>query len=84
MSGEHPPSPPLFCEIKLDLICMLLRCKSVSQENLNCSHNLPPSQDVNLSDLENLVLQLPALFILIGDCNAPFASLPPPPALTIG
>ena len=34
-----------------------------------CNVYLPPSQNVNISDLEHLVLQLPAPFVLTGDCN---------------
>ena len=35
-----------------------------------CNVYLPPSLDVNFSDLEHLIEQLPAPFVLIGDFNA--------------
>ena len=35
-----------------------------------CNIYLPPSLDVNFSDLEHLIEQLPAPFVLVGDLNA--------------
>ena len=35
-----------------------------------CNVYLPPSLDVNFSDLEQLIEQLPAPFVLVGDFNA--------------
>ena len=35
-----------------------------------CNLYLPPSLDVNFSDLEHLVKQLPAPFVIVGDFNA--------------
>ena len=35
-----------------------------------CNIYLPPSLDVNFSDLEHLIQQLPAPFVLVGDLNA--------------
>ena len=35
-----------------------------------CNIYLPPSLDVNFSDLDHLIQQLPAPFVLVGDLNA--------------
>ena len=35
-----------------------------------CNVYLPPSLDVNFSDLEHLIEQLPAPLVLVGDFNA--------------
>ena len=35
-----------------------------------CNIYLPPSLDLNFSDLEHLIEQLPAPFVLVGDFNA--------------
>ena len=35
-----------------------------------CNIYLPPSLEVNFSDLEHLIEQLPAPFVLVGDLNA--------------
>ncbi|WP_419585739.1 hypothetical protein, partial [Thiolapillus sp.] len=35
-----------------------------------CNVYLPPSLDINFSDLEHLIQQLPAPFVLVGDLNA--------------
>ena len=58
----------LFSEIKLntDLHAVTVR---VSAKETVCNIYLPPSLDVNFSDLEHLIEQLPAPFVL-GDLNA--------------
>ena len=59
----------LFSEIKLDtdLQAVVVR---VSAKKTVCNIYLPPSPDVNFSDLEHLIQQLPAPFVLVGDLNA--------------
>ena len=61
----------LVCLVKLNqrLICRLSLSVSAKKTLTVCNVYLPPSQDVNLSDLEHLVPQLPAPFVLTGDFN---------------
>ena len=61
----------LFSEIKLDTDQQAVAVRVSANKFLSvCNVYLPPSLDVNLSDLQHLVEQLPAPFVLIGDFNA--------------
>ena len=61
----------LFSEIKLDTDLQAVAVRVSAKKFLTvCNIYLPPSLDVNFSDLEHLIQQLPALFVLVGDLNA--------------
>ena len=61
----------LFSEIKLDTDLQAVSVTVSAKKTLPvCNVYLPPSLDVNFSDLEHLVKQLPAPFVLIGDIDA--------------
>ena len=61
----------LFSEIKLDTDLQAVAVRVSAKKTLTvCNICLPPSLEVNFSDLEQLIEQLPALFVLVGDCNA--------------
>ena len=58
-------------EIKLDIDLQAIAVRVSDKKFLTvCNVYLPPSLDVHFSDLEHLVQQLPAPFVLIGDFNA--------------
>ena len=60
----------LFSEIKLDTDLQAVSVTVSAKKTLPvCNVYLPPSLDVNFSDLEHLIEQLPAPFVL-GDLNA--------------
>ena len=61
----------LFNEIELDtnLQAVTVRVSAKRTWTLCCVY-LPPSLDINFSDLEHLIEQLPAPFVLVGDFNA--------------
>ena len=66
----HINKSVLFREIKLtDLQAVAIRV-STKKTLTVCNVYLPPSLHVNFSDLEHLIEQLPAPFVLIGDFNA--------------
>ena len=61
----------LFSEIKLDTDLQAVAVRVSAKKTLTvCNAHLPPSLDVNFSDLEHLIEQLPAPFVLVGDSNA--------------
>ena len=61
----------LSSEIKLDTDLQAVEVRVSAKKTLTvCNIYLPPSLDINLSDLEHLIQQLPAPFDLIGDLNA--------------
>ena len=60
----------LFSEINYILICRLAAMVSAKKKKTVCNVYHPQSQGVNLPVLEQLVLQLPAPFVLNGDVNA--------------
>ena len=56
----------LFSEIELDTDMQVVVVTVSAKKTLTvCYVYLPPSQDVNLSNMEHLVLQLPTPFVLI-------------------
>ena len=61
----------LFSEIKLytDLQAVAVRVSAKKTLSV-CNIYLPPSLDVNFSDLQHFTQQLPAPFVLVGDFNA--------------
>ena len=59
----------LFSEIKLNTDTVAVRV-SAKKTLTVCNIYLPPSLEVNFSDLEHLIEQLPAPFVLVGDLNA--------------
>ena len=61
----------LFSEVQLNtpLQAMAVRV-TLSKAVTVCNIYIPPSVDVSLSDLEELIQQLPAPFVLVGDFNA--------------
>ena len=61
----------LFSEIKLDTDLQAVAVRVSAKKTLTvCNIYLPPSLDVNFSDLEHLIEQLPAPFVVVGDFNA--------------
>ena len=61
----------LFSEIKLDTDLQAVAVRVSAKKTLTvCNVHHPPSLDVNFSDLEQLIEQLPASFVLVGDFNA--------------
>uniref|UniRef100_UPI003AF84051 endonuclease/exonuclease/phosphatase family protein n=1 Tax=Thiolapillus sp. TaxID=2017437 RepID=UPI003AF84051 len=61
----------LFSEIKLDTDLQAVAVRVSAKKTLTvCNVYLPPSLDINFSDLEHLIQQLPAPFVLVGDLNA--------------
>ena len=61
----------LFSEIELDTDLQSIAVRMSAKKTLTvCNLYLPLSLDVNLSDLEHLIQQLPAPFVLVGDVNA--------------
>ena len=61
----------LFSEIKLDTDLQAVSVTVSAKKTLTvCNVYLPPSLDLNFSDLEHLIEQLPAPFVLVGDFNA--------------
>ena len=66
----------LFSEIKLDTDLQVVAVRVSAKKTLTvCNVYLPPSLDLNFSDLEHLIEQLPAPFVLVGDFNAHFPFL---------
>ena len=56
----------LFSEIKLDTDLQAVAVRVSAKKTLTvCNIYLPPSLDVSFSDLEHLIEQLPASFVLI-------------------
>ena len=61
----------LFSEIKLDTDLQAVAVRVSAKKTLTvCKVYLPPSLNINFSDLEHLIQQLPAPFVLVGDFNA--------------
>ena len=61
----------LFSEIELHTDLQAIAVRVSAKKTLTvCNVYLPPSLDVNFSDLERLIEQLPAPFVLVGDLNA--------------
>ena len=61
----------LFSEIKLDTDLQAVAVRVSAKKTLTvCNIYLPPSLEVNFLDLEHLIEQLPAPFVLVGDLNA--------------
>ena len=61
----------LFDEIKIDTDLQAVAVRVSAKKTLTvCNIYLPPSLDVNFSDLEHLIQQLPAPVVLVGDVNA--------------
>ena len=61
----------LFNEIEFDTDLQAIAVRVSTKKTLTvCNVYLPPSLDVNFSDLEHLIQQLPAPFVLVGDFNA--------------
>ena len=61
----------LFSEIKLDTDLQAVAVRVSAKKTLTvCNVYLPPSLDINFSDLEHLIEQLPAPFVVVGDFNA--------------
>ena len=61
----------LFREITLDTDLQAVAVRVSAKKTLTvCNVYLPPSLDINFSDLEHLIQQLPAPFVLVGDLNA--------------
>ena len=61
----------LLSEIELDTDMQAVAVRVSAKKTLTvCNVHHPPSLDVNFSDLEQLIEQLPASFVLVGDFNA--------------
>ena len=61
----------LFSEIELNTDLQAVAVRVSAKKTLTvCNVYLPPSLDLNFSDLEHLIEQLPAPFVFIGDFNA--------------
>ena len=61
----------LFSEIELDTDLQAVAVRVSAANTLNvCNVYLPSSIDVHFSDLEHLIEELPAPFVLVGDFNA--------------
>ena len=61
----------LFSEIELDTDLQAVAVRVPAKKTLTvCYVYRPPSLDVNFSDLEHLIEQLPAPFVLVGDFTA--------------
>ena len=61
----------LFSEIKLDTDLQAVAVRVLAKKTVTvCNVYLPPSLDINFSELEHLIQQLPAPFVLVGDLNA--------------
>ena len=61
----------LFSEIKLNTDLQAVAVRVSARKTLTvCNIYLPTSLEVNLSDLEHLIEQLPAPFVLVGDFTA--------------
>ena len=61
----------LFSEIKLDTDLQAVAVGVSAKKTLTvCNVYLPPLLDIHFSDLEYLIQQLPAPFVLVGDFNA--------------
>ena len=61
----------LFSEIKLDTELQAVAVRVSAKKTFTvCNIYLPLSLDVNFSDLEHLIQQLPDPFVLVGDLNA--------------
>ena len=61
----------LFSEIKLDIDLQAVAVRVSANKTLTvCNIYIPSSLDVSFSDLEHLIQQLPAPFVLVGDLNA--------------
>ena len=58
----------LFSEIELNTDLQAVAVRVSAKKTLTVY--LPPSLDINFSDLEHLIQQLPAPFVLVGDLNA--------------
>ena len=63
-------NPSCLVELNLALTCRLSRSECQPRRLIVCNVYLPPSLDVNFSDLEHLIEQLPLAFVLVGDLNA--------------
>ena len=56
----------LFSEIKLDTDLKAVAVRVSAKKTLTvCNVYLPPSLDINFSDLEHLIQQFPAPFVLV-------------------
>ena len=61
----------LFSEVQLNTPLQAVAARVTSSKAVTvCNIYIPPSVDVSLSDLEQLIQQLPAPFVLVGDFNA--------------
>ena len=61
----------LFSEVPLNTPLQAVAARvTLSKAVTVCKIYIPPSVDVSLSDLEQLIQQLPAPFVLVGDFNA--------------
>ena len=61
----------LFSEIKLDTDLQAVAVRVSAKKTVTvCNVYLPPSLDVNFSDLEHLIERLHASFVLVRDFNA--------------
>ena len=61
----------LFTEVQLNTPLQAVAARvTMSKAVTVCNIYIPPSVDVSLSDLEQLIQQLPAPFVLVGDFNA--------------
>ena len=61
----------LFSEVQLNTPLQAVAARVTSSKAVTvCNIYIPPSVDVSLSDLEQLIQQLPAPVVLVGDFNA--------------
>ena len=61
----------LFSEVQLNTPLQAVAARlTLSKAVTVCNIYIPPSVDVSLSDLEQLIQQLPDSFVLVGDFNA--------------
>ena len=60
----------LFTEVQFNTLQAVAARVALSKAVTVCNIYIPPSVDVSLSDLEQLIQQLPAPFVLVGDFNA--------------
>ena len=61
----------LFSEVHLNTPLQAVAASvTLSKAVTVCNIYIPPSVDIRLSDLEQLIQQLPAPFVLVGDFNA--------------
>ncbi|GBO17314.1 hypothetical protein AVEN_159168-1, partial [Araneus ventricosus] len=66
LAASDIPSIPLTLNTELQAVAIRLHMHSLVTV---CSLYLPPNERINQSDLNNLILQLPPPFVILGDLN---------------